>query len=76
MSKFSYKFFENKNCEFYPCKNVDKINCLFCFCPLYNMDDCGGNYTRLKDNIKDCSKCTLPHSKGGYNYIINKINRR
>ncbi len=34
----SYKFFENKDCEFYPCHKVSEQNCLFCFCQLYNLD--------------------------------------
>ncbi len=66
-----YKFFENKNCEFYPCHNIDKINCLFCFCPLYNLD-CKGEYI-IKNNIKDCSKCNIPHNELGYDYIIKKL---
>ena len=42
----SYKFFENKDCKYYPChKGLDKINCLFCYCPLYTLGKaCGGRY--------------------------------
>ncbi len=69
----SYKFFTNKECEFYPCHNTDRINCLFCFCPLYNYKDCGGNFVILDNGIKDCSNCNLPHSEKGYNYIIQKL---
>lgn len=72
----SYKFFQNKECEFFPCHKAEKINCLFCFCPLYGMD-CGGNFELIKGEkgelIKDCSKCTIPHSDGGYDYIMEKL---
>ena len=67
-------FFANTDCEYYPChKTNSNINCMFCFCPLYIYDDCGGNYTKLSNKIKDCSKCTLPHQEGGYNHVILKL---
>ena len=69
----SYKFFTNKECEFYPCHNTDRINCLFCFCHLYKYKDCGGNFVILDNGIKDCSNCNLPHSEKGYDYIIQKL---
>lgn len=69
----SYKFFQNKSCEYFPCKNVKNLNCLFCFCPLYHLEDCGGNFTILENGLKDCSKCFLPHNKDGYDYIIDKL---
>ena len=70
----NYKFFENKKCEYYPCHDFEQINCLFCFCPLYSDEDCGGNYSFFKGR-KDCSKCELPHRKDGYDIIINKIKK-
>ena len=72
----SYKYFSNKSCQYYPChntKNSNEFNCLFCYCPLYRIEDCGGNYTILKNGIKDCSNCMIPHSANGYNYIISKL---
>lgn len=68
----SYKFFTNKECEYYPCHNIEKMNCLFCFCPLYFLE-CEGDYKVLKNGLKDCSKCIMPHSENGYDYIIKKI---
>lgn len=69
-------FFENKDCEFYPCHQTDRLNCLFCFCPLYSIE-CGGNFKQInKKNgqiIKDCSDCLLPHTDTGYNYIIKML---
>ncbi len=75
----SYKHFQNKDCEFYPCHDTDEINCLFCFCPLYDMD-CGGNFVLIEGSdgktIKDCSNCNLPHSKDGYDYVIKRLKKR
>lgn len=34
----SYRFFQNKECEYFPChktENEEEFNCLFCYCPLY-----------------------------------------
>ena len=67
----SHKFFENKNCEYYPCHDLQKINCLFCFCPLY-FTDCKGDY-QMRKNIKDCSGCTMPHAENGYDFVIEKL---
>lgn len=73
----SYKFFSNKDCEYFPCHktdNPDDFNCLFCFCPLYALGkNCGGNFSILENKIKDCSKCMLPHNKKNYEYIISKF---
>lgn len=71
--KNSYNFFQNKECEFFPCHNVsstENFSCLMCFCPLYNYDDCGGDYVML-DKLKDCSNCIKPHYN--YNYIIDRL---
>ncbi|MEW8973221.1 MAG: cysteine-rich small domain-containing protein [Tissierellaceae bacterium] len=70
----SYRFYNNKACQYLPChkvENVDEFNCMFCYCPLYFLEECGGNY---KDNhgIKDCSNCLIPHRPNGYDHI-NKI---
>ncbi len=74
----NFKFVQNRKCEYFPChdvKNEDEFNCLFCFCPLYVLKDkCGGNFF-YNDGIKDCSKCTIPHSKGGYDYIMSKMKK-
>lgn len=45
------------------CHKMDNINCLFCYCPLYEDENCGGNYIILENGLKDCSKCTLPHTE-------------
>lgn len=73
----SSRYFQNKDCEYYPCHGMEELNCLFCFCPLYSMPDCGGNYTIIsgKDGqpIKDCSNCCLPHLPEGYDIIMGKL---
>lgn len=70
--KNNYKFFKNIECEYYPCHNIDEINCLFCYCPLYLIDDCGGNY-KVTNNIKDCSDCLLPHKNNGFEFVNKKL---
>ncbi len=71
----SYRFFENKKCEYFPCHRYPQkdFNCLFCYCPLYFIEDCGGDYDLLDDKIKDCTNCFLPHKPENYDYIIKKI---
>jgi Zn-finger protein len=69
----NYKFFQNLECEYFPChKGADResFNCLFCFCPLYALGDkCGGNFTYTDSGIKDCSSCLRPHRKENYDAI-------
>lgn len=72
MTPKHYQFFTNTACEYYPCHDLEPINCLFCFCPLYTLD-CGGNFTVTPKGIKNCSACTLPHGENGYEYIISKL---
>lgn len=68
----SYKYFENRSCEYYPCHKMDNMNCLFCYCPLY-LTECGGNYNILANGVKDCSNCTIPHVEKNYEYILSKF---
>ena len=53
--------------------DTDDFNCLFCYCPLYPLEDCGGNYTFTEKGVKDCSDCTLPHKSNNYQYVIEKL---
>ncbi len=72
----NYKFFQHKDCEYFPCHKVaneEKFNCLFCYCPLYFTENCGGNCKPLEGGIKDCTNCMIPHSEKAYDYIIGKI---
>lgn len=73
----SYKFFTNKDCEYYPChKGIEELNCLFCYCPLHAHQACPGKPEYLNMNgkkIKDCSNCTFPHKAENYDTIIKLL---
>lgn len=44
------------------CHQRDSICCLFCYCPLYEQQDCGGDYKILRNGTKDCTDCDRPHT--------------
>lgn len=72
----SSSFFRNYACDQFPCHktaDTDAFNCLFCYCPLYHLEDCGGHYSFTENGVKDCSDCTLPHKAGNYKYVIHKL---
>lgn len=73
-----YKFFQNEKCEYFPChkcENTADFNCLFCYCPLYALGDkCGGNFRYTEGGIKDCSGCLIPHKRGNYGLMMEKMN--
>ena len=72
-----YKFFQNKQCEYFPCHagaDPDSFSCLFCYCPLYALGDrCGGSFTYTETGIKDCSRCLRPHKGGNYDSIMKQM---
>ena len=70
-----FKFFQHKECEYFPCHKTENLNCLFCFCPLYFTFECGGKWKVLKNGYKDCSECTLPHEEYGYDWILSKLEK-
>jgi len=73
--KNSYRFFENRECEFFPChEGLDNFNCLFCYCPLYRIENCPGEGKMIEVKgrmIKDCSDCTFPHRPENYDAVIS-----
>ncbi len=73
----SYKFFQNRECEYFPCHggaDREHFNCLFCYCPLYALgDQCGGGFTYTAEGIKDCSACTFPHRPENYEKICDRF---
>lgn len=75
--KNSYRFFANKDCEYYPChKGLKDFNCMFCYCPFYRDKKCLGNAKYINTNgkiIKDCSNCLFPHIPENYDIIIGEI---
>ncbi|MBZ4672863.1 MAG: hypothetical protein JG762_1093 [Deferribacteraceae bacterium] len=68
----SYRHFSNKDCEYYPCHGIENQNCLFCFCPLYFIGSCGGDY-KMINTIKDCSKCIKNHDENSYDFILKRL---
>ena len=75
----SYDFFQNKQCEYFPCHagaDPEKFSCLFCYCPLYALGkDCGGAFTYTKEGIKDCSGCLRPHRRENYDSITQDLRK-
>lgn len=77
IKKYGYSFFQNRDCEYFPCHiaaDVDNFNCLFCYCPLYTLGDgCGGNFKFTENGIKDCSDCLVCHAPNAMEYIKTKF---
>ena len=74
--KNSSCFFRNVECEYFPCHDLnddENFNCLFCYCPLYRVEECGGNFTKTINGVKDCSACVIPHKAENYSYIMKKL---
>ena len=73
----SHRFFANKDCEYYPChEGIEEINCLFCYCPLYRLENCPGTPSyKEKDGrrIKVCTSCTFPHRAENYEKVLQLI---
>ena len=73
--KHSFKYFENKACEFFPCHpelwEQERVhNCLFCYCPLYYKEDCGGDPVTTPSGLRDCSFCVKNHNEESYDFIL------
>ncbi len=74
--KNNFSYFKNTECAYFPCHKVadsTNFNCMFCFCPLYNLKNCGGNPRFTEQGMKDCSDCTVPHKAESYEYIMKKL---
>ncbi|WP_408071315.1 ATP-binding cassette domain-containing protein [Butyrivibrio sp. JL13D10] len=71
-------FFVNRECEYYPCHDLpdDKFSCMFCYCPLYDIKDCGGEYTYTEKGVKNCKNCTFPHDRNNYGMVIKKLKEK
>ena len=68
-----HRFFSNTACRYFPCHDQgdpERFNCLFCYCPLYLVPQCGGNPRLLPSGIKDCSACIRPHEPEAYDDIL------
>lgn len=73
-----YTWVQNRACEYFPCHNgadEETFNCLFCYCPLYHLPDCGGDYT-IKNGVKNCTTCLRPHQGAdSYRRITAKLRK-
>jgi len=73
----SSRYFRNTSCEYFPCHKhprTEEFNCLFCYCPLYSMEErCGGIFKRTAGGLKCCVQCHLPHLPEHYDIIIHKL---
>ena len=81
--KNNYRFFQNRDCEFFPChkiENEDSFNCLFCYCPLYLKENCLGSPDYILNGkgqkIRDCSKCTIVHRPEMYDAVIAQFQKQ
>ncbi len=76
--KKHYRFYQNRNCEYFPCHKTDKpdaFSCQFCYCPLYLLGTkCGGNFKLLPGGIKDCSDCLIPHHD--YDHVVDTLEKQ
>ncbi len=55
------------------CHHTHKdIYCIFCFCPLYHEQNCGGNPVYTDTGIKDCSFCDRVHDKQFIKKVIKE----
>ena len=77
--KNSHRFFENKECKYFPChKGLEDINCLFCYCPLYHQENCPGNPKLVEKEgrvVKVCTRCTFPHQPENYEKVVQILKR-
>lgn len=75
--KNSCRFFENRDCEYFPChEGIEEFNCMFCYCPMYERDKCPGNPEFIDidgKKIKDCSNCIFPHEPKNYDVIMGLL---
>ena len=77
----SRKFFRNDKCDLFPCHevpDVDKFNCILCFCPLYSLGEkCGGNFVMKTSTrgqtVKSCLNCNEPHLAENFDMIMTKL---
>lgn len=72
--KNSFRYFENRECKYYPChRDMEEMNCLFCYCPLYFLPDCPGTREQIEKDgriIQSCLNCDYPHRSENYGNMI------
>lgn len=73
MKEFNCKYYENRDCEYFPChpNAGEQFNCLFCYCPLYALGrKCGGGCSYTEHGYKSCANCTFPHWPENYEKVL------
>ncbi len=75
----SHSFFENRACKYFPChKDLEELNCMFCYCPFYLYENCPGNPVfKEKEGraTKVCTQCTFPHKPENYDRILELLRK-
>lgn len=79
--EYDFSFLQNRACAYFPCHplgdlELESFNCLFCYCPLYLIPECGGDYSILPNGVKDCSACLVPHRRENYSLINDILTRQ
>ncbi len=71
-------YFLNRECEYYPCHDLpeESFSCMFCYCPLYDMENCGGTFTYTEKGVKNCRDCTFPHDRANYPKVLRKLKEK
>lgn len=74
MEKEHFRFFQNRQCEYFPCHEgvpEEDFNCLFCYCPLYALGKrCGGACYYTQSGVKSCQGCAFPHRRESYDRVL------
>lgn len=77
MAEKHYTFFQNRECEFFPCHSgvpEEDFNCLFCYCPLYTLGEkCRGAFVYLENGVKSCERCAFPHWRENYRAVLSRF---
>jgi len=70
MERSHFMFYQNKECEFYPCHKMDepsRFSCLFCYCPLFWFCE--------DRKVNGCKDCTFPHDVAMYPVMMKSLKR-
>ncbi|MEI3477931.1 MAG: cysteine-rich small domain-containing protein [Bilophila sp.] len=72
----SSRFFQNTACAHFPCypqANGEAFNRLFCYCPLYFLEERPGAPRWTSRGVKDCSACRFPHRPENDDAVIARL---
>ena len=67
----------DRGCEYYPCHDLDEMDCTFCFCPFYPCGDTstGGELVTTEGGkvVWGCKNCTWIHKPEVAQKVLNEI---